>query len=261
LAVTAAAAVTLAGIGAIVALGPARRLAGVPPVTPYVTAGQSKAMASLESPILGVSASVPAARAEVLVRYSDLKRQLHGLRGFVVVGSQSFPRLNVTDAATILARFLAAAVAGVGDGYRVTHLKLLGVDMNAPTLTSLLAGERPNGVPLTELGAAVLAAARERNRLSLFSGVPDLAGVVSLPTFNALMSELAGAMDGVGYLVSGKPPPDPTVLGGIAYAGHAVGSFAAGLAGNAIGGLATAVVGSSVFWFAAIGLVAFRVLR
>lgn len=261
-------AVLAGGAAVILLLSPdGRRAVGVP-IEPFITPAHVVAMKKLEAPILGVPLVVESGRTQADHRYNEVMRGLHGSRGFAVVGRESYPNLTNGDGAVILTALLAAAEAGVkAGGYRLTNLGLFDfgpagkVDVPAIAL-SVFEGKRPTHnigpVPLTQLGAAVLAAAQERNRLFQTSLVPMGA---HRPRFDEIAARLAIEMDAVGYIASGKPPPDPTVLGGLAAAGHAVGSFVTGIAGDAIGGVAAAVVGSPVFWFAGLAIVAFTVLR
>jgi hypothetical protein len=257
----------IAGVGVVTLLSaPGRRAVGVP-IVPFITPAHRAAMATLVSPILGVPLVIETGRVKAQDRYNEVIRGLHGSRGFVVLSVQapwgktgkSYPKLTAGDGAKLLDRFLAAASAGVKAGYRVTNVGLMGVDVNGPVAEKLASGEEVS-VALTALGSAFGSATKQRNTLLYLPGGTSL-GDDALVALDRVARRLVSEMDYAGYLESGKPPPDPTVIGGIAAAGDAVGRFATGLAGSAVGGIAGAVVGSSLFWFAGLAFVAFKVLR
>ena len=268
-----AAAISLLGIGAIAVMSSSKAKAAVGiTVTPYITDAHRKAMAVLAPAIIGAPT---AASAQALIRYNAIGAAVIALRGFQVIGRQHYVKFTVGDGVAILDRFIAAVKAGSeaerriedgGAGYRLTNLggyealPILGRDANAKALESLLVGERPSTIPLTDLGEAVLAAARERNRLNNSFLSPSTIGGMDYPSFHRIASRLASEMDASGYLESGKPPPEPTIAGGLAAAGHAVGGFAAGIAGGFAGSIVTGLVSSPVVWVAGLAFVAWRVL-
>jgi hypothetical protein len=268
--------------GAIAAMssGTARRAVGIA-IEPYITDAHRKAMTVLARSVLDVGATssgCPAptdcAQWQALHRYNQVANAMIAYRGFRVVGSRSITRWTAGDAVALAERFLEAVKAGVsaehriedgGAGYRVTilggfeALPILGTDANAIALEQLFAGKRPSDIPLTDLGGATLAAAQFRNRAS---SLPQTLPLVDsfLREFHGVMSTLANEMDASGYLESGKPPPEPTLGGGIAAAAHAVGGLATGIAGSVAGGVVTAIVGSPFVWAAGLVFVAWKVL-
>lgn len=248
-----------AGVIAVASSSNAKRAIGVT-ITPYVTDAHRKAMEVLSRPLLGVSPDGEA-RWQANFRWGEVTNKMIALRGFRVVGSRARTLWTAGDAVTLLERFLEAARAGVADGgtYRVTNLSipLLGERANDAVLAKLLDGERPSDIPLTDLGAAVLEAVQLRNRMSALPQTLTIADTF-LVEVDAVGRRLGIEMDAVGYLESGKPPPEPTIGGGLAAAGHAVGGFVAGVAGDAIGGVATVLVSSSLFWAAGLALVLWR---
>jgi hypothetical protein len=237
-------------------------------VPAYVTDAHRKAMAVLVRPVLQVGAASGTAATQALHRYNEIANGMIALRGFRVVGRKALTAWTPADAKAIIDHFLDATKAGVADGntYRVTNLGAfdafgsLADDVSEAALAKLFAGERPSSVPLTDLGEAVLATAKLRQRIA-FVPASGVAMSDSLQSdFNRIVGGLAIEMDACGYLISGKPPPEPTLGGGIAAAAHAVGSFTTGIAGDVAGGVVTALVGSSLVWFVGLAFVAWKVL-
>lgn len=256
-------------VGAIAAMSSAKAKAAVGIVVPpYVTDAHRKAMEVLARPILNVAAASGSAASQALHRYNAITNGMVAYRGFHVVGRKALTLWTPNDAIAIIERFLDATRAGVAvnSTYRVTNLGTLNAfgsfatDVNLAALSKLFNGERPSDVPLTDLGDAVLAAAQLRNSLSHFVTLTVAMTDAQQSQFNAIAGRLAIEMDACGYLESGKPPPDPTIGGGIAAAAHAVGKFTTGVLGDVAGGVATAVVGSSLFWVAGLAFVAWKVL-
>jgi hypothetical protein len=276
-------AIGAAGVGAIALLASTkgRQAIGVN-IPAYVTDAHRPAMGILQRAILEVPASADTMQATH--RYNEIMRTLMAFRGFLVVSaedrsswwdelvqSKGYPNLSGSDVRTILNRFLEAARAGVDTGtktYRLSTSELfptfggaqsVPVDRIFAGAWGTQAGPADTWMfPLTSFGRAVLNAARERDRAVWDGGA--ITGA-DLARFDAVAFSLANEMDYAGYLESGKPPPDPTIAGGIAYAASKSGQAVASIAGDAAAGLATSLVGSPWLWMAAIGLVAWKVLR
>lgn len=257
--------------GAIAAMssGTARRAVGID-IEPYITDAHRKAMPVLARSLLdvgptssGCKSATDCAQWQALHRYNQIANTMVATRGFRVVGSRAITRWTAADAVAIIERFLDAAATGARDGgtYRVTNagVVLIKADFNAMAIAKVVAGERPSNIPLTDLGAAMLEAAQLRNRVSSLPQTLPLADSF-LREFHATMTSLVVEMDACGYLESGKPPPEPTLGGGLAAAAHAVGSFTTGIAGDVAGGVVTAVVGSPFVWAAGLVFVAWKVL-
>lgn len=251
----------LGGLGVIAVLSaPGRAALGVP-IEPFITDAQRAAMAELEAPVLGVKAGSVASRTQALLRLNEILRLADPFDGHAVkVGRIVLAQLNGADCATVLDAFIAAAKAGVAQGgYRVTDLSYgyLGYSPHDTALRLVLNGESTGTIPLNGLGAALLAAVRERNRCTQLAVrfLPQ-----PMPAFNRVVAELAGEMDGAGYLLSGKPPPEPTLAGGLAYAASESGKFVASVAGEAAGAVASKLISSKLMWCAVLGLVAWKVL-
>lgn len=265
--------------------GRAAAAAGVP-VPAHVTAAHRSAMGALR-PVLGVTVDDPRAELEANVWWGEHRRDLLGLRGFVIDGSASLARLSASDVRALLDALLGAAAVGVGAGGYKLLAEWGGAigehEANRRALARLREGERPLAIEdaglvpsplrpdpyarLTSLGAAVLAAGVELRRWAwLETWLAGLApSVADLRLAHDRIGRLAIELDDQGYRITGAPAPDPEVLDGLAYAadvtaarvGGAVGSVAAGTVGAA----ATAVIGSRVAWLAAFGFLAWRFLR
>lgn len=258
-----------AGVLAPTLLGGARGVV----VAPYVTPAHGAAMASLRaSPICGVA--VPANAVTINDAFLEVHRALMPLRGQL---NGTLAQLTAADASELLARFIAAARAGVaepavrvgeGQGYRVTTLTgppvpvpVFGMpELPAGTsmdrgyqehIADMLAdGNEPDAiVPLTDLGRAMLAAAIERRRLWYITALDAASG---FKASSVVCAKLAVEMDDAGYLITGEPV-SPTIIGGLGAAWDASVDFVLG----GVGDLALSKVGLLVI----AGLVVWRTVR
>ncbi len=245
------------------------RRGGVP-IPAYVTPAQLAAVSALP-PVLGVAYSSSRPN-EFTERFNDLKRGLIAQRGFKIVNGRSYTQFTGADYEQIISAFFAAVRAGViAGGYRITATRLVGVDLNGEaSLDKVLSATSKTvtlmGVTMTErlpfaltaLGDAVYAAELERRRVGIALAQDHV-------RTDAIIYKLCNEMDDAGYLVTGKPPPDPRIADGIAHAATVtVGTVAGGvgsIAGGAAGIVAGALLGSPLFWAAGLALAGWKVLR
>lgn len=238
------------------------------PIDPWVSTAQMAAASALSAPILGIGplpapgASPKLALYSASYRYTSVRAALIPSRG-AIGAAKNFARLTADESASLLARFIAATLAGVKAGYLVTETERMGVNIGLGTTGEAIAGELARGFPfadieLTPLGEALLAAGTEHARLvALYGSVHD---PIKAQT---LCGALAREMDDQGYRITGAPEVK-TLMGGLDAAWTATKEWASDLPARGawfLGEGAASILLSTPGLLLAAGLIVYKVTR